>query len=111
MTDTCGIALVLGDQLGKDNPALTESDPSRDRVLMIETPGEAAHVPSHKQRIALFLSAMRHHAEELRTSGWSVDYVDLDAGCRSLAEGLIDAIDRHNAAIVRVAEPGEWRVL
>ena len=111
MTDTPGIALVLGDQLGEGNPALAASDPSRDQVLMIETPGEAAHVRSHKQRIALFLSAMRHHAEGLRASGWSVDYVDLDAECASLSEGLIAAIHRHGAAIVRVAEPGEWRVL
>ncbi|MGD8745890.1 MAG: cryptochrome/photolyase family protein, partial [Gammaproteobacteria bacterium] len=111
MTDTPGIALVLGDQLGEGNPALAASDPSRDQVLMIETPGEAAHVRSHKQRIALFLSAMRHHAEGLRASGWSVDYVDLDAECSSLSEGLIAAIHRHGAAIVRVAEPGEWRVL
>jgi deoxyribodipyrimidine photolyase-related protein len=111
VSETRGIVLVLGDQLSENNPALAASDPSCDRVLMIETRGEAAHVPSHKQRIALFLSAMRHRAGELSSSGWSVDYVDLEAACGSLAEGLAEAVKRHKATCVRVAEPGEWRIL
>jgi len=77
---------------------------------MVETRGEARHVPSHKQRIAMFLAAMRHRATRLGLDGWTVDYLDLDDGCPSLADGLRDAIDRHGARRVLVAEPGEWRV-
>jgi len=104
------IVLILGDQLGEDNPALAQANPGTDAVVMIETRGEAAHVPSHKQRIALFLAAMRHRARSLQEQGWKVDYVDLDAGCPSLAEGLGAAISRHGATAVMTAEPGEWRV-
>jgi len=102
--------MVLGDQLGTANPALVAADPSADRVLMVETRGEGTHVPSHKQRIAMFLAAMRHRARALREQGWIVDYLDLDAGCPSLAQGLSDAIERRKAAEVFVTEPGEWRV-
>jgi len=62
------LVLVLGDQLSHDSPALDGIDPAGDRVLMIEARGEATHVWSHKARIALFLSAMRHFAAELHAS-------------------------------------------
>jgi deoxyribodipyrimidine photolyase-related protein len=110
VSNGCNIVLVLGDQLGEDNPALAASAPSRDRVLMIETRGEAGHVPSHKQRIALFLSAMRHRAQSLRNAGWTVDYIGLENECPSLADGLLDAVDRYGASRVIMTEAGEWRV-
>ncbi|MCU0868680.1 MAG: cryptochrome/photolyase family protein, partial [Burkholderiales bacterium] len=72
------VALVLGDQLNRDNPALAGLDPATDTVLMIEAPGEATHVWSHKARIALFLSAMRHHAAALTADGLPVRYIALD---------------------------------
>ena len=60
------LVLILGDQLSFSNPALAQFDPAQDRVLMIEAPGEATAVWSHKARITLFLSAMRHFAQELK---------------------------------------------
>ncbi len=104
------IILVLGDQLSPANPALAAGDRKVDRVLMVETRGEGAHVPSHKQRIAVFIAAMRHHARWLREQGWMLDYVCLDDECPSLADGLTAAIERHAATAVIVAEPGEWRI-
>ena len=101
MTRHPEIVMLLGDQLSETNPALAAADPSRDRVLMVETRAEARHVPSHKQRIAMFLAAMRHRAECLREAGWTVDYLDLDQGCPSLADGLRDgtiALDRPGLA-------------
>ena len=65
------IALILGDQLSLANPALARIDRDRDMVLLIEAAGEATHVWSHKARIALFLSAMRHFAGTLEAAGLS----------------------------------------
>ena len=59
------LVLILGDQLNPDNPALAGIDARNDRIVMIEAAGEATHVWTHKARIALFLSAMRHYAAEL----------------------------------------------
>ena len=62
------LAVVLGDQLTLANPALARIDRARDTVLMVEASGEATHVWSHRARIAMFVAAMRHFAEKLRTA-------------------------------------------
>ena len=57
---TRNLILILGDQLNLDNPALDNFDAQQDSILMVECVGEATHVWSHKARIVLFVSAMRH---------------------------------------------------
>ncbi|MBX3662675.1 MAG: cryptochrome/photolyase family protein [Burkholderiales bacterium] len=106
------LVLLLGDQLDADGAALGGFDPGRDRVLMIESRAEATHVWSHKARIVLFLSAMRHFAEMLRSRGWPVSYLATDdpAPAASLADGLITAIREHRPERVVACEPGELRV-
>ncbi|MEJ2513869.1 MAG: cryptochrome/photolyase family protein [Gammaproteobacteria bacterium] len=104
------LVFLLGDQLDSSNPALAATQPDHARVLMVETRGEAGHVPSHKQRIAVFLSAMRHRAAALDAAGWHVDYRDLDAGLSSLTAGLEAAVSEARPERVLVTEPGEWRV-
>ncbi len=105
------LILVLGDQLSLSSPALSDADPQQDHLLMIEAVGEATAVWSHKARIALFLSAMRHFAVELRDQGWSVDYRPLgadeppDFGAR-----LAAALQRHRPQTLKVVEAGEWRM-
>ena len=108
------LRLILGDQLQHDSPQLAQLDPARDRVVMIEAPGEATHVWSHPARIALFLSAMRHYAAALRDRGIEVDYVTLDDPAHTDAPALIDRLQRrldaHAASELVIVEPGEWRL-
>ncbi len=104
------LVMLLGDQLDPANPALRAADREADPVLMVETGGEAGHVWSHKQRIAVFFAAMRHRAASLDDEGWAVDYRRIGKGEKSLGDALADAVDRHGAAEVLVTEPGEWRV-
>ena len=59
------LVLIFGDQINLDNPALNGFDPECDRVLMIEAASEATRVWSHKARIVLFLSALRHFCAAL----------------------------------------------
>jgi hypothetical protein len=59
------LLVVLGDQLNADSTLLTDLDPERDLVWMCEAAAEATHVPSHKARTVLFLSAMRHFRDAL----------------------------------------------
>jgi deoxyribodipyrimidine photolyase-related protein len=107
------LRLVLGDQLSRANPALAGLDPATDRVALIEAPGEATPVRSHKARIALFLSAMRHFAEALRADGVPLDHVRLDDDPErpGLAARLERLIDVHRPAELVLCEPGDWRVL
>jgi deoxyribodipyrimidine photolyase-related protein len=105
------LILILGDQLDADSSAFEGFDPSQDAVLMIEAREESTHVWSHKARTALFLSAMRHFAQELRQRGWSVIYRPLEEhGDASLADGLQTVLRAQPAQRVIGVEPGDWRV-
>ena len=105
------LVLVLGDQLSLESPALADFDTSSDCVLMIEAPGEATLVWSHKSGIALFLSAMRHHAEALRERGVRVEYIGLDDSAEpTLVARLAEQLRRLKPHTLRLIEPGEWRL-
>ena len=64
---------ILGDQLSHDIPALEGASPATSVILMMEVDEETSYVRHHKAKIAFILSAMRHHAEDLRAAGWTVD--------------------------------------
>ena len=105
------LVLVLGDQLSLDSPALADFDLQRDRVLMIEAPDEGTQVWSHKARIALFLSAMRHFRDALRVRGIEVEHIGLeDSPEPTLAGRLAEALRRMQPQTLRLVEPGEWRL-
>ena len=106
------LVLVLGDQLDRESAAFDDFDPAQDAVWMAEVREEAAHVWSHKARIALFLAAMRHFAADLRTRGWQVHYQQLDApaAATSLAAALSRDLERLQPATLCWVQPGDWRV-
>lgn len=106
------LILILGDQLNHDNPALEDYDPTQDRILMVEAAGEATHVWSHKTRIAIFLSAMRHFAAELENQGKPPIYLRLGQHdyptLQTAWQAQIMALKPQR---IRVCEPGEYRIL
>jgi len=106
------LRIVLGDQLSDDLAALTDLDPGRDVVLMMEVEEESTYVRHHKQKIVLVLSAMRHFADALRRRGVTVDYVKLDApeNTGSFTSEVQRAVARHRPTRILVTEPSEWRV-
>ncbi len=105
------LILVLGDQLSMHSPALSDFDPAQDAVLMIEADSEATEVWSHKARIVMFLSAMRHFAGQLRARGWPLDYVALAAHAdTSFAARLAAALQRHRPQSLKLLEAGEFRM-
>ncbi len=107
------LVLVLGDQLTPGLSSLRAADPRDSVVLMAEVRAEASYVRHHKKKIAFLFSAMRHFAGELRSIGWSVDYVRLDdpRNSGSLGGEVERARARHGANEVVVTEPGEWRLM
>lgn len=106
------LCLVLGDQLSRRSPLLARAERAKDLLWMAEAAEESTHVPSHKARTALFLSAMRHHAAWLKEQGWRLNYRCLDdpANCGSLGGELRAAIRRTRPRRVLALEAGEWRV-
>lgn len=111
--DTAHLVIVLGDQLDHDSTALQGFDPAQDVVWMAEVAEESTHVWSSKQRIAIFLSAMRHFAAELREQGLPLSYTRLDDADNTgtLAGELQRAIDRLKPQYLVLTAPGDWRVL
>ena len=105
------LVLILGDQLWLENPALAGFDPCLDQILMVEAPAEAAHVWSHKARIAVFFAAMRHFAKQLTQHGWPVNYLRIGSHPHgSIEDALLAWISQHRPQAVLVCQPGEWRL-
>jgi len=106
------LIVVLGDQLDRDSAAFDGFDAARDLVWMAEVAGESTKVWVSKPRIAMFLAAMRHFAEELRAAGVPLEYTSLDddGNLGTLAAELSASIKRHSPETVVLLEPGEWQV-
>lgn len=103
--------LVLGDQLHPDpHPLLSGLGPA-DFVLMAEVPEESSHVWSHKARIAVFLSAMRHFAQSWEQRS-TFSYYRLGAhNASSLSEAIRQFHQQHpEIQSICVLEPGDARV-
>jgi deoxyribodipyrimidine photolyase-related protein len=112
-TMTRHLIFLLGDQLTPAISSLRGADKTQDTVLICEVWNEATYVPHHKKKIAFIFSCMRHFAEELRASGWTVDYRTLDqtGAAGSFTSEIEHASMRHKPQRLVVTSPGEWRVL
>ena len=110
------LLVVFGDQLDPSVPARLELDPDRDALWMAEVDEEITRVPSHKRRIALFLSAMRHYRDARRAEGFPVRYHALTPDPAADRGPGFEALLRHDLAAsaperLVVVRPGDHRVL
>lgn len=107
------LIVVLGDQLNADSAAFDGFESNLDAVWMAECAEESTHVWSHKARIALFLSAMRHFERVLAGIGRCVIYRRIEDGTNShnLGKELLKSVERFRPVKLIVVEPGEQRVL
>jgi deoxyribodipyrimidine photolyase-related protein len=107
------LIVVFGDQLNRDASAFNDFDPEQDGVWMAEVDNESKHVWTHKQRITLFLSAMRHFRDALTEEGLKVNYTELDESKQTdtLSNRLAIDLRALRPEKVIVTQPGEWRVL
>ena len=101
------LVLVLGDQLDPTSAAFDGFDRTSDSVWMAEVAEESTHVWTHKARIAVFLSAMRHFRLALAATGIDVDSTELTVeppsgetgrGPSTLADSLLQSLARARAA-------------
>ena len=90
---------------------LDDFDATQDHIWMAEVAEESTHVWSHKARIALFLSAMRHFAAEIEQKSYPTTYLRLgEHAFPSLASALAATIAELNPARVLLTKPGDYRV-
>ncbi len=107
------LRFVMGDQLSRAISSLDDCDKTQDIILMCEVWDEATYVKHHKKKIAFIFSAMRHFAQELQQSGFTVDYTKLDApnNAGSFRGEIARALERYDIDRIVVTHPGEHRVL
>jgi deoxyribodipyrimidine photolyase-related protein len=113
ISTSVNLVVILGDQLDLSSAAFDGFDPKHDVVWMAEVDSEAVAVWNHKARITIFLAAMRHFREALKSRGFKVDYRQLDDKTNqgSLLAELKAAIKKYKPATVILVEPGEYRLL
>ncbi len=102
------LILILGDQLDFQSAALKDFDFKVDEIIMIESANEAQYVWTHKAKIALFLSAMRHFAQELEKQKYPITYIQESQ--LPIVEALKEHILQNGIKSLVCIEPGEWRL-
>jgi deoxyribodipyrimidine photolyase-related protein len=108
MSPSKRLVLILGDQLDLSGAALRDFDLENDEVFMVESIPEAQYVWSHKAKIALFLSAMRHFANELKDRNYPLTYIQQSS--LSIVDALKEKIIQEQITCLICVEPGEWRL-
>ena len=107
------LVVILGDQLDAQSSAWDGFDSASDMVWMAEVVDESTHVWSAKQRTVLFLSAMRHFAEDLKGRSIRLHYTSLEdeGNAGTLGGELARAIEHYCPQQLVMTAPGDWRVL
>lgn len=103
--------LILGDQLDANSLLFDDFDPQRDRLWMAEVSGESTDYLSSKQRTVLFLSAMRHFAEKLKTQKYPLIYWTLNDQKTRFQDALSASLKQHSFEKIRCVLPGDVRVM
>jgi deoxyribodipyrimidine photolyase-related protein len=102
------LILILGDQLDLQSAALQDFNFETDEIIMIESANEAQYVWSHKAKIALFLSAMRHFAKALQDLKYPLVYIK--ESNLSITDALREFIQKNGPRQLVCIEPGEYRL-
>jgi deoxyribodipyrimidine photolyase-related protein len=105
------LVILLADQLDESPSALDGFDKTEDAVWMAEVAGESLRVPSHRARTVLFLSALRHRAQELVDGGHRVLHRRLgEHDAQTLGEALAQDLATHAPTEIVGVLPGDWHV-
>ncbi|WP_338462653.1 cryptochrome/photolyase family protein [Synechococcus elongatus IITB7] len=97
---------ILGDQLTLQHPALNPEsvDRGQARILLVESLEHVQQRPYHRQKLVLVWSAMRHFAADLRSQGWTVDYLEQ---APSFATAVSEWCQQQQITELQVMEPAD----
>lgn len=98
------------DQLSFEVSSLKRMNKSTDIVMMCELDEQMCQVPHHQQKIAYWLSTMRHFAEKLRMAGIQVHYVALEDAdnTHTITGELLRAKALFSPDAIIIADSSEW---
>lgn len=75
-------------------------------ILCAEVKEFYTDIPHHKKKLVLIFSALRHHAQMLRSQGWQVDYQKLTDD--KLEQVIARLCQTHDIESMTAAEPGSY---
>ncbi|MDX1430266.1 MAG: cryptochrome/photolyase family protein, partial [Rhodothermales bacterium] len=103
---------VFGDQLSRDSRLFDFADPDQDVFVMAEVRDEIERHRSHRQRVILFLSAMRHFRDDVEEKGFRVEYTQFDDSDPhpDLVSAIREAISDHTPSSLLLLEPGRFEL-
>lgn len=103
------LRFIFWDQLSMSLSSLRDLSVS-DTILMCELKEEASRIQHHPKKIALWFSAMRHFAEDLRQQGIIVRYVEITdpLNTQSLTEEVKRALLELSIKKIIITEPSEY---
>lgn len=96
--------LVLGDQLTVEVGPLSDADPDKTRIIMIESMELAEELPHHKQKLVHVFSSMRHFAQSRRKDGFDVFYREAE---ESFETGLAAFLEENTGATITMMAPSD----
>jgi deoxyribodipyrimidine photolyase-related protein len=80
---------ITADQCTPHHPVLATADRATTTILMIESIARSRQRRYHKRKLVLVFATMRGFADDLRATGWTVDYYpEYDAFETALAEHI-----------------------
>ncbi len=105
------LRFIFWDQLSHSISSLKNIHPD-DIVLMCELRDEITNISHHPKKIALWFAAMRHFAEELRSNGINVRYIDFNhpLNTHNLTKEVERAVNDHSVNKIIVTEPSEYKL-
>ena len=106
MTNMQEILYVSHDQLNMNRGVLKTAEPERHAVVLVESQRMVQGRNWHKERLFFLLSSARHFAEELRKSGFTVEYFQAE----TTVAGLQKARERFGPLPIRAAQPSSYRL-
>lgn len=109
------LLLILGDQLNEDSSLFHDYDPEQDLLWMAENLEEATYVWSHKIRLVLFFSAMRHFRDLQQSKNRTILYHTIeDPSSRDQGNTFEELLNSDVSSLkpsrIRVVKPGDLRV-
>lgn len=110
-TECRNLVVILGDQLDINSTLLTEANLEQDLIWMCEAADESSRTWSSKQRIVVFLSAMRHFRDLLINKGYRVEYRNIEeTGDRTLDSVLLSDVQKIKPRRVMMTAAGEMDI-
>ena len=98
------IIYIPFDHLHRQYGALKLADKKHDVIVLVESARMTSGRKWHKERLFFLISSARHFAQELKTEGFTVEYIK----AATTIDGLTAVAAKYNGLPIICAEPSSF---